>query len=213
MKDTHARLTPDLWKKLTKSRLSGVANRWFCGKSPVRIIQFNKRIEWTWVLRSHSWRRVEVNSASVPSNNVDDVWSRTLIERTPPPRGGVLFTMFPHQELCVTGPPWRICTRFFEGGPLTHGSCWGNIVNRKPPSGGGFLSINLSTPNAGAKKKDARYFVERANIITTAKKKDARYFVERAFIITAATKHRWGKGKTRGISFIDPLTKNSNFSN
>jgi len=34
--------------------------------------------------------------------------------------------------------------RFFEGGPLTHGSWWGNIVNRKPPRGGGFLSINLS---------------------------------------------------------------------
>ena len=28
-----------------------------------------------------------------------------LIERNPPPRGGFLFTMFPHQEPCVRGPP------------------------------------------------------------------------------------------------------------
>jgi len=45
--------------------------------------------------------------------------------------------MFPHQEPCVRGPPRRICTRFFEGGPLTHGSWWGNIVDRTPPRGGG----------------------------------------------------------------------------
>jgi len=32
---------------------------------------------------------------------------------------------------------------FFEGGPLTHGSWWGNIVNRKPPRGGGVLSIKM----------------------------------------------------------------------
>ena len=29
----------------------------------------------------------------------------TLIERNPPPRGGFLFTMFPHQEPWVRGPP------------------------------------------------------------------------------------------------------------
>jgi len=38
---------------------------------------------------------------------------------------------------------WRICTRCFEGGPLTHGSWWGNIVNRKPSQGGEFLWITL----------------------------------------------------------------------
>jgi len=26
---------------------------------------------------------------------------------------------------------------FFEGGPFTHGSWWGNIVNRNPPRGEG----------------------------------------------------------------------------
>ena len=29
----------------------------------------------------------------------------TLIERNPPPRGGFSFTVFPHQEPCVIGPP------------------------------------------------------------------------------------------------------------
>jgi len=54
----------------------------------------------------------------------------------PSPLGGFLYTiMLPHPE------PWvkRLCTRCFEGGPLTHGSWWGNIVNKKPPRGGGFL--------------------------------------------------------------------------
>jgi len=80
--------------------------------------------------------------------------SETLTEnpnadlRTPPPQGGFLFTIFPHQEPCVRAaieedPPRRICTRFFEVVPLTHSSWWGNIVNRKPPQGRGFLSINL----------------------------------------------------------------------
>jgi len=38
-----------------------------------------------------------------------------LIQRNPPPRGGFLFTMFPHQEPCVREPPSKNCARFFEG--------------------------------------------------------------------------------------------------
>ena len=39
-------------------------------------------------------------------------------KKTPPPRGVFLFTMFPNQEPGGIGPSRRICTRFFEGGPL-----------------------------------------------------------------------------------------------
>jgi len=72
----------------------------------------------------------------------------TLIERNLSPRGGFLFTMFPHQEPCVRGPPskhlvhisrggssytmyslgthciWHsaLYMAFLEGDPLTHGS-------------------------------------------------------------------------------------------
>jgi len=43
-------------------------------------------------------------------------------------------------------PHRRICTRCFEGGPL-HASSWsGNIVNRKPPRGGG---VPFETPPGG----------------------------------------------------------------
>ena len=38
-----------------------------------------------------------------------------LIKRTPPPRGGFLFTMFPHQELCVRGPPSKNLVQIHEG--------------------------------------------------------------------------------------------------
>jgi len=65
------------------------------------------------------------------------------VDRKKPPPRGFLFTMFPHQEPWVRGLLRRICTRSFEGGPLTHGSWWGTIVNRKPPRGGAFLSIRL----------------------------------------------------------------------
>jgi len=40
----------------------------------------------------------------------------TLIERNPPPRGGFLFTMFPHQELCVRGPPSKNLVQILRGG-------------------------------------------------------------------------------------------------
>jgi len=66
-------------------------------------------------------------------------WSK----ETPPP-GGVSYLLFSLIKNRVwEETPRRICTKFFKGGPLTHGSWWGNIVNRKPPRSGGFLSINV----------------------------------------------------------------------
>jgi len=67
----------------------------------------------------------------------------TLIEETAPP-GGVSYLLCsliknPEEE----DPPRRICTKCFEGGPLPPGSWLGNIVNRKPPPGGGVIPINL----------------------------------------------------------------------
>jgi len=63
-----------------------------------------------------------------------------LIERNPPPLGGFLCTMFPHQEPCVRGPHSKDLYQVLRGGTLTHGSWWGNKVNRKPPCVGGFRS-------------------------------------------------------------------------
>ena len=40
-------------------------------------------------------------------------------------------------DFSLVCPPRTICTRCFVGFPLTHGSWWGNIVNRKSPRGGG----------------------------------------------------------------------------
>jgi len=68
-----------------------------------------------------------------------EVWFRsahdfgTLIERNPPPRGGVLLTMFPDQELYD-----EMQRSYLVVESLTHGSWSGNIVNRKPPRGGGY---------------------------------------------------------------------------
>ena len=40
----------------------------------------------------------------------------TLIKRNPPPRGGFLFAMFPHQEPCVRGPPSKDLYQVLGGG-------------------------------------------------------------------------------------------------
>jgi len=39
-----------------------------------------------------------------------------LIERNPPPRGGFLFSMFPDQEPCARGPPWKNKVQILRGG-------------------------------------------------------------------------------------------------
>ena len=68
---------------------------------------------------------------------------RILIAGNPPPPGGFLGWVVPWSR--------AVCKRFHDKmrpshlvvKSLTHGSWSGNIVNRKPPPGGGFLSINL----------------------------------------------------------------------
>ena len=53
-------------------------------------------------------------------------------------------------------PPRRTWNKFLEGGLLTHGSWWGNKVNRKHPRGGGFLSIkslHQVVPTAVSKRR------------------------------------------------------------
>jgi len=63
-----------------------------------------------------------------------------LIERNLPPPGGVsylLCSLIKNRE--KEDSPQSTWYKFFEGGPLTHGSWWGNIVNRKAPRGGGFF--------------------------------------------------------------------------
>ena len=61
------------------------------------------------------------------------LWSK----ETPPPGGISYLPCSLLKNRVKEEPPRRMCTRFLEGGPLTHGSWWGNIVNRKPPPGGG----------------------------------------------------------------------------
>ena len=94
--------------------------------------------ETTYVLTS--WRRM-----------YDDVCTHFMtylledVSRTPPPPGGFSIYYVPSSR--------AVCKRFHDEmrpshlvvKSLTHGSWWGNIVNRKPSRGGGFLSINLKT--------------------------------------------------------------------
>jgi len=62
-----------------------------------------------------------------------------LIERNPPPWGGFLFTMFPHQELCVRGPPSKNLVQIPRGGSSCTRFLMREHSNRKPPRGGGFF--------------------------------------------------------------------------
>ena len=72
----------------------------------------------------------------------------------PPPPGGVSYLLCSLiKKRRSEDPPRRICTKFFEGGPLTHGSWRGNLVNRKPPWEGGFLSIKVNALKLNARER------------------------------------------------------------
>jgi len=69
--------------------------------------------------------------------------TNTLWSKEPPPPGKVsrlLCSLIKNPE--EEDPPRSTWYKLFEGGPLPPGSWSGNIENRKPPPGGGVLSIN-----------------------------------------------------------------------
>ena len=66
-----------------------------------------------------------------------------------PPRGGLLFTMFPDKEPERRGPPSKHKYKFPEGDPRSLSSWTGNIGNRKPSRGGGGLSIKVPMGKIG----------------------------------------------------------------
>ena len=55
--------------------------------------------------RSHIFKFLYINSFTNEYFAIQELLRSRLIERTPPPRGGFLFTMFPHQEPGGRGPP------------------------------------------------------------------------------------------------------------
>ena len=68
--------------------------------------------------------------------------ANTLIERNPPPRGGFLFTMFPHQEPCVRGPPSKDLYQGLRGGSSYTRFLMREHNKQEPPPGGG-VSFDL----------------------------------------------------------------------
>jgi len=97
---------------------------------------------------THHWgvRVIESLSSHRDSMTLTHHWqsktkSRYKVDRTPPPPpgGGSYWLCFLLKNRVEEDPPRRTWYKSFEGGPLTHGSWWRNIVNRKPPRGGGFF--------------------------------------------------------------------------
>jgi len=70
-------------------------------------------------------------------------WSKETSPRGGPPGGGSYLLCSLIKNPKESDPPRSTWYKFFEGGPLPPGSWLGNIVNRKPPRGEGFLSMNL----------------------------------------------------------------------
>jgi len=68
----------------------------------------------------------------------------TLIERNPPPRGGFLFTMFPHQEPCVRGPSWKNLYQVLRGGSSYTRFLMREYSKQETPPGGGFSFDQLT---------------------------------------------------------------------
>ena len=61
----------------------------------------------------------------------------------PPPRGGFLFTMFPHQEPCIRGPPSKNLSQILRGGSSYTRLLMREHSKQETPPGGGVLSINM----------------------------------------------------------------------
>ena len=89
------------------------------------------------------WPLISSKPGSSPPERpgLDNIPNR-LIERKPPPPGGFPICYAPSLARTVSKrTPLKHLVQIPRGGPLTHGSWWGNIVNRKPlPGGGGFRS-------------------------------------------------------------------------
>jgi len=96
----------------------------------------------TWLLGM--WGMPQFVRTTTPSHL--RLGSFILIERNPPPSGGVSYLLCslihnPEEE----EPPRRIGTRCFAGGPLPPRFWLGNIINRKSPPRGGFLRLICAT--------------------------------------------------------------------
>ena len=97
-------------------------------------------------IRSH-----EVSSKRNVEKKCQKEMPSTLWSKPSTPPGGIsylLCSLIKNWE--EEDPPRRTTPKmdqfwgwFFRGGPLPPGSWSGNIVNRKPPRGGGFLSIKI----------------------------------------------------------------------
>ena len=61
----------------------------------------------------------------------------TLIEKKSPPRGGFLFTMFPHQEPCVRGPPSKDLYQVLRGESSYTPFLMRELSKHETPPGGG----------------------------------------------------------------------------
>jgi len=82
----------------------------------------------------------ECSKRNESAGNAIHLWrfGRTFESKETPTPGGVSYLLCSHiKKHEWEDPPRSTWYKFFEGGPLTHGSWWGNIVNRKPPRGGG----------------------------------------------------------------------------
>ena len=67
--------------------------------------------------------------------NMHTLWSKETL----PPRGGFLFTMFPHQEPCVRGPPSKDLYQVLRRGSFYTRLLMREHVNRNPSRGRGFF--------------------------------------------------------------------------
>jgi len=83
------------------------------------VTWFIRNVTWfirnvTWFIRNVTWFiHIWMNHVTLPWRHGQMCG---LDRKKPPPRGGFLFTMFPHQEPCVRGPPSKNLVQILRGG-------------------------------------------------------------------------------------------------
>jgi len=112
-------------------------------------IQMLKQYLFCHIYCAHLWTRVAaIVTASCAVSN------REFIERTPPPRGGFVFPMFPHQEPCVRGPPSKNLVQI-----LRRGSSYTRLLIREHSLGTNKVCLILNEPREPRTSNEPRTLV------------------------------------------------------
>ena len=112
-------LSPNYQRLLSRNQIKTCDQKDFSHAITHRLVSRNYTRTSLMIFKKHlrSERLLSHNYTTTSRTQTNErLFPHNVIERIPPPRGGFLFTMFPHQEPCVRGPPSKNPVQILRGG-------------------------------------------------------------------------------------------------